>query len=890
LKIKSGIFFLMLVIVVLISGLYTYQNYTVQRSTLIKGIDEKLYTAALMARAALPEDYHDRIMDSSSVSKEEFDATVNRYNQLCVDLGMEYLWSLMIVDGEIVFTSSTSPDKQVVNQAHAKFFEVHSNPELYQEVFSTLKPQYQDNIDKWGHIRAVLIPFTDNQGRPYLFGASMKLSEVDHLLRENLYQSLFLGLGSLLVGVILSLQIANFLAKPFRNLTKESQEIAAGQLDKKVAEQGFYEQAALARSFNRMSLAIKEKVVALQESEENLRTTLDSIGDAVIATDTTGNITGINPVAEKLTGWTAIEAKGQSLTRVFNIVNDRTKEPASDPANKALESGQVVNLANDTLLISKDGTEYHIADSAAPIRDDNGNLAGVVLVFRDVTAEYEMRDALQESEEQYRSFVQNFRGIAYHGSMDFIPLFFHGAVAEITGYSEQNFLEGRPRWDQVIHPEDFSVIKKDSDKLRSIPRYATEREYRIIRRDGAERWIHESIQNICDDSGKPVQLQGTIFDITVRKQAEDAARAYQARFKTFFSSINDAILVHPLREEGFSPFIEVNDIACQRYGYTREEFLSLTAADITQPVDAEQHAAPEHRRELLETGHLVFEAVHIKKSGEAFPVEINSNIVEQYGLPVILAVVRDITERKKTEAIALDSQKMAGIGRLAAGMAHEINSPLQLVTGLSDRLTRKLNAGEMDAEQFLNNLGRINKSGWRIANIVRSLLTYSRQTTPMIAPYYLNDIVEDTLFLIEHQLNSWDNITISKDLAEDMPACHCDSNNFTQVILNLLENARDAMPAGGEITIRTAYQNAEKRFVFSVHNTGDPIQEDIRSKIFEPFFTTKEVGKGTGLGLSIIHGIVTAHDGEITVESAPGIGTAFTISMPHRQPPDPSAA
>ena len=885
-KIKSGIFILTLVIVVMISGLYAYQDYAAHRSLLMNAIDEKLYTAALMARATLPEDYHDRIVDSSSVSKEEFDQIVERYNQLCVELGMEYLWSLMIVDGEIVFTSSTSPDKVTANQAHAKFFEVHSNPELYQEAFNTLEPQYQINDDKWGRIRAVLIPFTDRHGRPYLFGASMKLSQVDRLLRENLYRSLFLGSGALLVGALLSLLVANYLSKPFDHLTKEVQEIAAGQLDKKVAEKGFYEQAALARSFNHMSLAIKEKITALQKSEENLRTTLDSIGDAVIAVDIEGNINGMNPVAERLTGWTVQEVRGQPLTRVFNIVNARTREAHLDPASKALESGQVVSLASDTLLIAKDGAEYQIADSAAPIRDDSGIITGVVLVFRDVSADYEMREALRASEELYRSFVQNFQGIAYRGRMDFVPLFFHGAVEEITGYTERDFLNGKPGWDQVIHPEDLAIIAKDYDGLHTIPDYANEREYRIIRKDGAERWVQEIIQNLCDESGKPVMLQGIIVDITGRKSAENAAVVYQARFKTFFSSVNDAIFVHPLRNEGFAHFIEVNDIACERYGYSREEFLALTAADITHKADVEQHAATDHRSELRATGHLVFEAVHIKKSGETFPVEINSNVVEQDGQPVILAVVRDITERKKTEEIAFNSQKLAGIGRLAAGMAHEINSPLQVVTGLSKSLSRKVKAGAVDGDQFLTSLDKINKNGWRIANIVRSLLTYSRQDALAITSHQLNEIVEDTLFLIEHQLKSWDNIIIVKQLAEDMPNCSCDSNNFTQVVLNLLENARDAMPAGGEITIRTAYEDAQNRFVFSVHNSGDPIPEDIRSKIFEPFFTTKEVGKGTGLGLSIIHGIVAAHGGEIAVESAPGVGTTFVIYLPHKLPPE----
>jgi signal transduction histidine kinase len=243
------------------------------------------------------------------------------------------------------------------------------------------------------------------------------------------------------------------------------------------------------------------------------------------------------------------------------------------------------------------------------------------------------------------------------------------------------------------------------------------------------------------------------------------------------------------------------------------------------------------------------------------------------------------SEQKKAEEIAVESQKMASIGRLAAGMAHEINSPLQLITGLSKRLTRQVDADDIHKAQFRIDLEKINKNGWRIANIIRSLLTYSRQTVYDIAEHQLNDIIADTLFLIEHQLKSWANITINKELAQDLPPICCDSNNITQVMINLLENAQAAMPEGGWITIRSGYDDSQKRFILQIHNTGKPIPPEIQSKIFEPFFTTKGVGKGTGLGLSIVHGIVTAHGGEIAVESEAGKGTTFSIHLPKEPPP-----
>ena len=248
------------------------------------------------------------------------------------------------------------------------------------------------------------------------------------------------------------------------------------------------------------------------------------------------------------------------------------------------------------------------------------------------------------------------------------------------------------------------------------------------------------------------------------------------------------------------------------------------------------------------------------------------------------ALEKEITERKRAEAGALASQKLAGIGSLAAGMAHEINSPLQMVTGLSERLTRNLNAGEFDQEQFLTDIEAINRNGWRIAKIIRSLLTYARQDFPEIVPQQLNDIIESSLPLIEHQMQSWSNISIEKELAADLPLVHCDSNSITQVIINLLENARDAMPGGGWIRISTACSPENEQVTLRISDTGEGIPTEIQSRIFEPFFTTKEVGKGTGLGLSIVHGIVEAHGGEITIESAPGKGITFRICFPKEAP------
>jgi len=142
-----------------------------------------------------------------------------------------------------------------------------------------------------------------------------------------------------------------------------------------------------------------------------------------------------------------------------------------------------------------------------------------------------VEEALRESEELYRSFVQGFQGIAFRGRINFSPIFFHGAVEEISGYTEDEFINGDPRWDQVIHPDDLPTISETSEKIGSVPDYSAEREYRIIRKDGDIRWVHEIIQNLCDRSGKPIMVQGAIYDVTDRKRAEEEKSKLEAKLQ-----------------------------------------------------------------------------------------------------------------------------------------------------------------------------------------------------------------------------------------------------------------------------------------------------------------------------------------------------------------------
>lgn len=232
------------------------------------------------------------------------------------------------------------------------------------------------------------------------------------------------------------------------------------------------------------------------------------------------------------------------------------------------------------------------------------------------------------------------------------------------------------------------------------------------------------------------------------------------------------------------------------------------------------------------------------------------------------------------------SKKMIDMGTLAAGVAHELNSPLQVITGFSESLLRAINSGEhIDADRLFNAVDAINRNAWRSAEIVRSLFTYVQAPSDKNEPQDLNDLVRDTLLLIKQKVQIYGHIQVNTELAADMPEMNCNRQMITQVLVNLFSNASDAMPQGGVITIRTSYDSIAKEHILQFSDSGIGVPEAIRERIFDPFFSTKPFGYGTGLGLSIVQGIVHSYGGKIILNSEPGKGTMFTIHFPQWHAP-----
>jgi PAS domain S-box-containing protein len=880
-KIKIIIFTLMTVLVLLISVTHSYHIYIEKKDLFLKNIDDKLFTAATMAKATLPDGYHDHLFDSTSVSKVEYDIIVEKYNRLCVELDLEYIWSLMKIDGVIVFTTSTSPDKIVANQNHAKFFEIHSNPATYDDVFSSMEPQYQDNIDKWGSIKTVLIPYTDIHGRQYLFGSSMKSYIVEKLISKDIKESIFLSFLFLLAALLLSYFFAKLLSKSFSHLIKETSEIASGNFNKRIEEKGFFEQVELIKSFNRMSLTINDKIAELVKSEEYQRITLNSIGDAVIATDDHGKITSMNPIAENLTGWMLEDAVGKPLVEVFNIINALTNEPALNPVKMVLESGKIVGLANHTVLISKSGKRYHIADSGAPIKDLNKNIIGVVLVFRDVSEEYQMQEELEASETRFKALHNaSFGGIAIHDKG--IILECNNGLSEISGYES----------DELMGMDGLLLVDEESRKeVRENILSGFEKPYEVfgIRKNGEKYPLRIEARGV-PYKGRNVRVV-EFRDISERKKAEEALRGIEAKQRAMISNISDVIAI--IDKERINRYKSPN--VEKWFGWKPEELVGKNTFENIHP-DDHDHTQKIFSDILLKSNSTkTSESRYLCKDGNYKWMEFTAvNLLNDPNINGILLNYHDIGERKTAEQERnlledqlRQSQKIESIGHLAGGIAHDFNNLLTPIIGTTELAMLNISPDE----PLFKELEEIQQTAFRAADLTRQLLAFSRKQVLTMNSVNLDELIENFRKILRRTIR--EDIIIDVKKGSGKHQVKVDESQIEQILMNLLVNAQDAMPGGGTIIIETDIIELDQEYTnyhldvnpgryveLIVSDTGEGIDQKTLKRIFDPFFTTKAVDKGTGLGLATVHGIIKQHDGHIWVYSEKGIGTTFKLFLP----------
>jgi PAS domain S-box-containing protein len=415
---------------------------------------------------------------------------------------------------------------------------------------------------------------------------------------------------------------------------------------------------------------------------------------------------------------------------------------------------------------------------------------------------------------------------------------------------------------------------------------------RCIRgRDGIERWFETTHAPVVDERGQVIGVCLNARDVSERKAGEQALRESEARYRDLFDNASDLVCMTSPRGE----FLYVNRAWHDVTGYTDAELAGRLLLDIV-------HASSRERYEELQRRALAGETLtHAELTlvpSEGIPVTVEGNIsaVFRDGVPVaIRGIYRDITERKRIEDQLRRAERMQAAGRLAGGVAHEVNNMMTGVIGFSEFLMRSLDPEDPRRVE----VREIIKAGTRAADITRQLLAFTRQQFMRAELLNVNDIISGMEKLLRRSLG--ENHELELRLADTIGEIRADRGHLEQVLLNLVLNARDAIQDRGQVVISTGRASreevqaarhvdvdvpAESYVRLAVSDTGCGMDPEVQARIFEPFFTTKGVGQGTGLGLSTVYGIVKQSGGFVWVESEVGQGSTFSIYLPRVEAPD----
>ncbi len=502
-----------------------------------------------------------------------------------------------------------------------------------------------------------LVGFTPVASIGWVSAASRAIDEAMEPVTSALLWHAGSFLCATLASFLLALWISRTIAAPIERIHSHALSLGRGNWDERIDVSGPKEAETLAEAMNWMAMERKRAEEELHQARRWFRTTLSSIGDAVIATDASGLVTFLNPIGEKLTGWDSEEALGEPIQHVFNIINEKTRAPAEDIVERVLKEGMVVNLANNTALITRDGGEIPIEDSAAPIKDEAGNIIGVVLVFHDVTEKRRVQDALRLNEERLR-IAKEAAGLGIHDyDVASGNIQWDERVRELWGVGADDpityelFMSG-------LHPDDRLRTQSAVDRAL-VPGGDGEyhAEYRVLALDDeTERWV-AATGKVFFEEERPVRLVGTVQDITERKRAEKTLRESEERYRILAAASFEGIL---LTENG--RLIDANEQFSAISGYEPEEMIGL---EISSMIPLEDF--PRVIQNIESGVNSAIEHDLIRKDGSLRSVEAHGRTLEHKGRRLRLTVIRDITERKLADQVLRETEERLRLALDAAG-------------------------------------------------------------------------------------------------------------------------------------------------------------------------------------------------------------------------------
>ncbi len=480
-----------------------------------------------------------------------------------------------------------------------------------------------------------------------------------------------------------------------------------------------------------------------------------------------------------------------------------------------------------------------------------------------------MEETIIKNEGLYSSFVHNFEGIAFRGKMDFTPIFFHGNVEGITGYTEEDFTSGNLKWNEVIYPDDLDVIYNTSEKLLTVPKYSVGREYRIIKKNGQIAWIYERIQNMTDSTGKTSWLQGVMFDNSYRKKVEEALRKSEEQYRMLVEKMEEGVLLED--SEGAIKF--VNPKTERMLGYKKNELIGKHWTTII-PIEELENTQMESLQRSKGIGS-VYESILSTKAGKLIPVIVTATPIfsSDNKFDGVLTVFTDITDRKKLEIQKGEFSKRQK--EFIDQTTHELKTPLTILRGYTEILLKREGDEEriMIFETMIRNIKRLEELSEGVSDIYKlergmfevslNKIDFQEFLIPSLEPYF--------------KLYSGQIHFESKDKKPFF--IQGDSSRLLTVINNVLNNSIKNT-SNVTRTISIVLKRVNDQLQLDITDNGAGIDPTHIDRIFDKFvsFPTNFDVRGTGIGLYLSREIIKAHNGTITAVSE-GIGKGTTASI-----------
>jgi PAS domain S-box-containing protein len=491
---------------------------------------------------------------------------------------------------------------------------------------------------------------------------------------------------------------------------------------------------------------------------------------------------------------------------------------------------------------------------------------------------------LRESEEKYRRLVDDANDAVILIDLQGFLRFVNPKFCELSGYTSTEV--HTLHFSRLLYLEDVAMVTECLHKCLAGDKPPGVYELRWLTKEG--QTIHVDLNaNVIVREGSIAGMQMIVRDITARKRAEEALRKSEERFAKAFHASPDAIAITRLAD---GRYLDVNASFLCLSGYRRAEVIGVTSLELhcwVNPHDRERVT-----QSLREHGSVRDFSTQLRtKSGEIREARMSMELITLDDEPCMLSIIHDVTERRRLEAQLRQVQKIEAIGTLAGGIAHDFNNILSAILGYTE-----LSLDDIPPESHVwHNLQAVLSAGIRGRDLVQHILRFSRHTGQARQPVELHLLIQEALLLLRASLPSTIEITQALDTA--VGSVLADPTQIHQVLMNLCANAEYAMRGtGGILEVRLEAVEVDAAFVavhselqpgphvrLTIQDTGHGMAPEIMERIFEPFFTTKGVGEGTGMGLAVVHGIVTSHEGAITVASTLGQGTTFAIYLPKIQ-------